>query len=168
MKNRRIKLNLEERISHYFGILIFLLPCAIYLWRYIDLVFSHTKKPTITFIEIAGLILAILFAVIQWNRLKFKKYILVSSDKSFQNAVDETAKQLDWTVLEARNDFIKAKANWSFASWGELITIVRTDDTILINSVQNPNNFLPALTSFGRNKKNIKTFIDNLESGIIK
>ena len=100
---------------------------------------------------------AIAFYFIQRRKLKFKT-INVSVDKdTFKEAVEQTAKELEWTIEEATNDTIIAKSGFSWRSWGEQITIIRCSDKILFNSICDPDN-RPSVASFGMNKVNRKTF----------
>ena len=73
------------------------------------------------------LIPAILFYLIQKNRLKFKEIKLSVDKEQFQKAADLTADKLGWTIQHISTDFIKAvrQGGFSSGSWGEMITIIR-------------------------------------------
>lgn len=56
-----------------------------------------------------------------------------------------------------------------FDSWGEMITIIRRENSIYINSVFDlgkSRRYLLNIFSFGWNKKNVVTFINNLNKEI--
>jgi hypothetical protein len=100
---------------------------------------------------------AIAFFIIQRRRLKFRT-INISVDKdAFKDAVEQTAKELEWTIEKATSDTVVAKSGFSWRSWGEQITIVWRSDKILFNSICDPDN-RPSVASWGMNKVNRKTF----------
>jgi hypothetical protein len=100
---------------------------------------------------------AIIFMFIQKRRLKFRT-IDISVDKAtFQKAVEQTAKELEWAITKKTNDTIVAKSGFSWRSWGEHITIIWSENKILFNSICDPDN-RPSIASFGMNKVNRKTF----------
>jgi hypothetical protein len=100
---------------------------------------------------------AIAFFFIQKRRLKFKT-IKVSVDKeTFKEAVEQTAKEMEWAIEKVTNEIVFAKSGFSWRSWGEQITIIWCKDKILFNSICDPNN-RPSVASFGMNKVNRKTF----------
>jgi len=100
---------------------------------------------------------ALIFYFIQKRRLKFI-IINVSVDKdSFHKAVEQTAKELEWSIKKNTSDTLVAKSGFSWRSWGELITIIWDKDKILFNSICDPDN-RPSVSSFGMNKVNRKIF----------
>jgi hypothetical protein len=100
---------------------------------------------------------AILF-FIQKNRLKFKIIHIAVELETFKQAAEKTAMKLEWKIQHKTNDFIVAHRDWSWTgSWGEMITIIRDKDRLLINSICDPDN-RPSIASFGMNKLNIKTY----------
>lgn len=100
---------------------------------------------------------AIAFYFIQRHRLKFKIINLSVDKNTFENAVEETAKELEWHFVEKTYDIIIAKSGFSWRSWGEQITIIWSKDKILFNSICDPDN-RPSVASFRMNKVNRKTF----------
>ena len=103
------------------------------------------------------LIAAVAFYCIQKRRLKFKVLEISVDTGTFITAVKETAKQLDWEIIERKNNLIVAKSNFSWRSWGEMITIIKDENRILFNSICDPDN-RPSVASWGMNKVNLKTF----------
>lgn len=100
---------------------------------------------------------SIAFFIIQRRRLKFR-IINISVDKdAFKDAVEQTAKELKWTIDKATADTVVAKSGFSWRSWGEQITIIWRSDKILFNSICDPDN-IPSVASLGMNKVNRKTF----------
>jgi hypothetical protein len=70
----------------------------------------------------------------------------------FNNAVEQTAKEMQWAFQFMTNDLVLAKSELSWKNWGQYITIIRTEQNILFNSIFEPNKV--ALTSWGKNHKN--------------
>lgn len=103
------------------------------------------------------LIPAIAFYFLQKRRLKFKVIDVAVDKDTFVNAANETAKDLEWEIVEQKSNLIVAKSGFSWRSWGELITIIRDNDRILFNSICDPDN-KPSVASWGMNKVNYKTF----------
>lgn len=100
---------------------------------------------------------AIAFFFIQKRRLKFKTIHVAVDKDTFREAVEQTAKELEWAIEKATDDTIIAKSGFSWKSWGEQITIIRCRDKILFNSICDPDN-RPSVSSFGMNKVNRRTF----------
>lgn len=157
-----IQLSKWQRFWHFY-VVIFL--CIIPVLLTYDLAVDyfndssvHKSYPAIYFVlGYAPLLLAIILLFIQLRRLRFS-IIPVSVDvETFHESVKATAKELDWKILEKTNSLIVAKSGFSWQSWGERITIVRKKDSILFNSICDPDN-KPSVASWGRNKKNRKRF----------
>jgi len=109
------------------------------------------------------LVPAILLFFIQKTRLKFKVIQLTTTPDIFKQAAEQTAKELKWEFEHKTTNFIIAHREWNWnGSWGEMITIIRDNDRILINSICDPDN-RPSVASFGMNKLNIKTFEQELK-----
>ena len=111
------------------------------------------------------LIPALLFYFIQKRRLKFT-VINISIDKEkFHKASELTADKLGWTIQHISTDSVIAVRQGGFlsGSWGELITIIRDSDKVLINSICDPDNIV-SVASYGWNKKNVRTYKATLES----
>jgi len=93
--------------------------------------------------------------------IKFKRIEITVNPEIFKKAVQKTTIELRWEITLTTNKMVVAKGPFSWASWGELITIIREKDAILINSICDPDN-RPSVTSFGQNKINKKTFEQQL------
>lgn len=103
------------------------------------------------------LIIAIAFYFIQKRRLKFKIIDIAVNTENFISASKQTEKELGWKIVEQKSNLIIAKSGFSWRSWGEHVTIIKEKDRILFNSICDPDN-RPSVTSWGMNKKNLKTF----------
>jgi hypothetical protein len=123
---------------------------------------THTYQGVKTIGEMATwsylpLIAAVAFYYIQKRRLKFKVIDISVDANTFLTAAKETAKQLDWEIIERKNNLIVARSGFSWRSWGEMITIIKDENRILFNSICDPDN-KPSVASWGMNKVNFKTF----------
>jgi hypothetical protein len=96
---------------------------------------------------------AIAFFFIQKRRLKFKTINFLVDKDNFKEAVEQTAKEMEWTIEKMTNDIVVAKSGFSWRSWGEQITIIWCKDKILFNSICDPDS-IPSVTSLGMNRVN--------------
>jgi len=147
---------------HYCIIGFFLIPPIMNIIDIFKYYITHTYQGVRTVGEMATwsylpLIPAIAFYCIQKTRLRFKVIDVAADADTFMNAVKETAKELEWKIIDQKSNLIVAKSDFSWASWGELITIIRDKDKILFNSICDPDN-RPSVASWGMNKVNLKTF----------
>jgi hypothetical protein len=104
------------------------------------------------------LIAASVFAVIQYRRLSLKKVAVSLTAEEFKQSIKEVGTKLNWRMECLTSDLIIANTGFSWASWGERITIIRDKDFLLINSICDPDN-RPSIASWGRNRKNIKALL---------
>lgn len=163
-----IKLFKWEVFWHYSVVLFFLLSPISLVWDFIQYyqgTYHGVRSPhERLWIMIPFVIIAVIFYFIQRNRLKLKSYTISATADQFKEAFEKTAEELGWSVEQQDRSFIRAHRSWNWAtSWGELITIVREKDRILINSICDPNAIFISVVSDGWNKRNVKTFIKNLE-----
>ena len=104
------------------------------------------------------LFLAAAFGIIQYRRLNLKRIDVRLTDEGFKQTFKALAKGMNWQIESFTSNILIAKTGFSWASWGERITIIRDKDFILINSICDPDNH-PSVTSWGRNRKNIDTIV---------
>lgn len=164
---RKVKLYRKELFWHYSIIPFLLIVPVLVTWNLVEHylgIYEGVRSP----LEIANgylfIIPAVLFYYIQKKRLRLKSYEIATTEENFKQAFEKTAIELDWSVEQQKKNFIRAHRGWSWSSsWGELITIIREEDKILINSICDPNAVFISVVSYGQNKRNIKTFIENLK-----
>lgn len=147
---------------HYSIIGFFLIPPIINIIDIFQYYVTHTYRGVRTIGEMATwsywtLIPAVGFYFIQKRRLKFKPINVALDSEAFFKIANATAKQLDWEIIEKKQNLIIAKSGFSWRSWGELITIIRTNDKVLFNSICDPDN-ITSVASWGMNKLNLETF----------
>ena len=162
IEKERVQLTKKEFFWHY-SIVPFLLVIPL-----IDIFYDIKKNQSFMEIKYSYvlILLAILMFYIQRNRLQFRKIQRFSSLDSFNVAVQKTANELNWFIDYKTSNFIRAHRKFDYktgGSWGEMITIIRVENTIFINSICDPNGLFTSLLSYGYNKKNINQFILNLD-----
>ena len=168
LSTERIKLSLGQRFWHYSVVVFFLLiPIAISWFIFQDLVLGVKGIRSVGQLACFGypwIIPAVGLYYLQRERLKFRRINAVVSPEKFRGAVQTTAQQLGWKWHTPEANTVIAHRGWNWtASWGELITIHRTDKYILINSICDPDVNV-SIASWGWNRKNIRTFEKNLMS----
>ena len=123
---------------------------------------TYTNTHEIDYYQYLWILPALIFYLLQTDRLKFKVINISVDSDCFHKAVEEAAKDLEWTINHHYEDCVIAGRSWNWtASWGELITIIRDKDKILINSICDPDN-VPSVASWGMNKTNIRIFIEHI------
>ena len=114
-------------------------------------------------ILISSIVFSIVCFLIQNRKLYFREYNISYTEEQFQVALKKTAHELDWTIESNKKGSTRASrsSNWS-GSWGEMITIIKRDNQILLNSICDPN-LKSSVISWGWNNRNRKSFISNLQ-----
>jgi len=104
---------------------------------------------------------ALFFGIVQYRRLRFYEFKIPVTAQQFHQAIERTASELQWRIDKKNDTFLRASRpfNWS-SSWGEMVTIIRYKDHLLINSICDPD-LTSSLVSYGWNRKNINTFLKN-------
>jgi hypothetical protein len=165
---KRLKLSFWETVTHFsivpFLLLIFSfnLP-GIYRFYFTDNYTGFRNGGELIQISILWLILAIVFYFIQRRQLRFHEFVVNQNADEFKEAVKRTQIEQEWLVENCNSVSARAFRPWNWTgSWGEMITIIRDDNKILINSICDPHKFA-SVTAAGWNKRNVKAFINNLK-----
>lgn len=165
-RTKRLKLSKLETLDHYFVVLFLsFIPLItlydllkMYLGTY-DGVRSATELATA---QLPFLILALIAFINQRKRLQFRVVRIKYTDDDFREAAKRTSENLQWRVETDRQDVFRAFRGWNWtSSWGEMITILREENMLLLNSISDPSQ-KPTFSSFGWDKKNINVFLLNL------
>ena len=165
---KTVKLNKGNLFWHYSIVPFLLIVPILSIWNLLKYhVFNNydgVKTPEFAAFEFICVVLAILAYIVQFKSLRFKEIRIAVDNDKFNIAVHETAKELEWKIDFHSDNFVRAHRNWNWtASWGEMITIIRHENLILINSICDPNAFRPSITSWGWNRKNVQTFTNRLK-----
>jgi hypothetical protein len=163
----RLKLTLGQTIDHYFIVAFLLLIPGLTSYDIYKMYVTQTydgvrSADDLIKFSLPFLILAISFVFIQRHRLRFNEIKIKYTDEQFQEAVKRTIEELKWQVEFNDTDFFRAYRPWNWsASWGEMITIIKEKDRLLINSICDPNKTSSVL-SWGWNKQNLEVFKGHL------
>jgi hypothetical protein len=171
-KNRkRLKLTFGQTITHYMIIFFMLFISGLLAKELFEIYITKNYSGVSTTSELVTMLLPILFlatvfAYIQYRRLDLKEIQLNYTDEQFQEAIRRTVDDLEWRIEKNQKNYFRAYRPWNWTgSWGEMITIMKYKDRLLINSICDPNN-MPSVISYGWNKKNLRTFLTNLSETI--
>lgn len=161
-----LQLSNWNKINHYWSVIFALtIPIWFIINKTIDL-FERTERPSQDgdiYVFAIPISLSFLLYLLQKKRLRFKIVETNLSIDEIYKIVDDTAKQLGWILNKKSSTHLTANTNPKFTSgsWGEQITIIFTENKILVNSICDLNK-KASLVSMGRNKKNEQTFINNI------
>ena len=100
----RIKLSRWDYLTHYFIVLFLLLPLIFISFDWIKYIITGEYRGVRTlyemfFVNIPFVILAVAFFFTQYKRLNFKTIRTTLSHDLIQNAIESTAKELDWIYM---------------------------------------------------------------------
>ncbi|MCO6360808.1 hypothetical protein BXY85_3564 [Roseivirga pacifica] len=166
IESRRVSLTFWRKLDHYFIVVFVLLTPLLATYDLVQFYFFDSydgeSTPKELLFNYLWLIPAILLTIVQWRRLKLQEYKITANEDQIQEALIQTSQELGWRIKESSPEFIRAFRGWNLtASLGEMITIIPFQDSILINSICDPNK-PSSIASFGMNKTNTRTFIINL------
>ena len=162
-KNKRLKLSTIQALTHYGIVLLLLFIVCLSGWSLIEIYITNTYSGVRTADELIRnsfpfLLLAMLFAFIQHRRLRFKEINVTFTAEQFQEAIDRTIKDLEWRIDCNNKNLFRAYRPWNWSSsWGEMVTIIKDKDCLLVNSICNPDS-LSSIASYGWNKKPLRHF----------
>lgn len=166
-KQKRLKLSRWQMLDHYFVVLFILFIPLLLFYNLFEIYVLKTYEGVMTVNEIISLAWpwiapAVAFYFIQKRRLKFREVKVTYSDQDFQEATVRTVSEYKWQIELNNNNVFRAyrPSNWT-GSWGEMITIIKDKDRLLLNSICDPNK-MSSIVSFGWNKRNVDTFLKNL------
>jgi protein-S-isoprenylcysteine O-methyltransferase Ste14 len=166
-QQKRLILGFWSTINHYFIVFFFLFISGLLLYSVFQIYVTENYEGVrpaeeLTIGTFPFLIAAIIFYFIQRRRLRFKEVSINYTDHDFQEAIERTMKEYEWQITNNSKSFFRAYRYWNWTgSWGEMITIIRLKVKLLLNSICNPN-IASSVASFGWNKRNIGTFLKNL------
>jgi hypothetical protein len=167
-KPQKLKLKGEQLFTHYAFLVILLAVPVFNMISVIQILIGRYEGVrNLTdhlVVSLPFVVLGVIFCFRQNQRLYFKEYKIAHTDRELQEAIRMTADQLNWTIGTNNKGYLRAfRDGEGFDWWGQMITIVYDNNTILINSISDPN-IKPTFTSLGWDRKNVKAFIKNLET----
>ncbi|MEA4974540.1 MAG: hypothetical protein VB046_02275 [Paludibacter sp.] len=159
----RLKLTLMQRITHYSMIFLWIIPTiASFVFIVKDYLGTYSGQSDVkSWPFIFFLCILIFLYILQYRRLYFKKIEITFTESQFQDAIKRTINELEWDIVKNNKKMFQATRNDLISAiMGELITIVKCDGYILINSICDPNKWTNILPF--RNNENIRVFLKNL------
>jgi uncharacterized membrane protein len=169
-RTRRVKLSGWDSFNHYFIVLFLLLPMIFISFDGIKYLITGAYLGIRTPMEMLSvsmpfMILGIVFFFVQYKRLNFKIIKTNVSRDMVIKAIKTTATELNWIPEINTKDFKVFKTNpkWYTGSWGEHITVILDNDKVMINSICDLDK-KTSVVSFGRNRKNMKRLLEELEN----
>ena len=166
-QTKRLKLSRWQTLDHFFIVFFILFIPGLTLFSLFEIYVTETYDGVRTADELITtawpwLIPAVVFYFIQKRRLRFREVKVDYTDQEFQEAIERTAKEYEWQIELNNKNVFRAYRPWNWTgSWGEMITIIKDKDRLLLNSICDPNK-MSSVASFGWNKRNIDTFLKNL------
>lgn len=161
--NHQLRLNKKDHWAHfqivYFFLGFVLLMPSIKLYHYFKGTSQSFTKTEFIFILIC-ITFALLLYVLQKRRLRFKTVETNLTREELLTIIKDVAEKLNWLPYNTQKDYIVTRTRPSFfsGSWGEQITIVFDQTTVLVNSICDPRQ-RSSIVSMGRNRKNMNTLI---------
>src|SRR5690606_7351299 len=163
-QTKRLKLSRWQTLEHYFVVILFLLISCFSLFSLFEIYITKTYDGVRSANELITaalpmVVLAIVLYFIQKRRLRFREIRIEYTDQELREAVQRTASEYEWNVKRNNKNVCRAyrSSNWT-GSWGEMITIIKDRDRLLLNSICDPNQW-SSITSYGWNKRNINSFL---------
>lgn len=153
--------------SHY-GLVGFLMIIPVFVLVFHLIAYFQNNPASIKDGELSmviiPLVLAVIVYLIQKRRLKFRIVQTELSGVQLKEILIKVAKELDWAFIASSKDVYVAKTNPGFfsGSWGEQITILFYQNYVFVNSICDPEK-RASVVSWGRNRKNEETLIDNIK-----
>lgn len=157
-----------ETLSYYTPVLFIFFVGLLPFWFIIELKFLDSYDGVRSAKDMFNiswplLLLGSFIAAMRWFSLKMRKIKIDYSDKDFNEALNRTIRQLNWHVRNNNQQvFVACRYSDRTERWGERITILKLNDGLMLNSIGNPDVY-SSFSSFGWNKKNLETFLKNLE-----
>lgn len=163
----RLKLTLGQRITHFSILFPLMIPALFSIVCIIEDFFGFYKGKVDIESQYSSavffIIIIILLYIIQYWRLYFKKIEITFTESQFQEAVRRTSNELEWEVVKNNKKMFQAtRDDLIGAIMGELVTIIKSDGYLLINSICDPNKWTNILPF--RNKVNVSVFLKNLHN----
>ena len=157
--NYHVELNNFQKAFHWIN--AFILSGFLLTFTIVD---SKEVYDIPIFTIIVSLLILLLF-ISKYTSTKFTKINIKSTVSQFSDAVKATSKILEWNIEEASNDKIVAYKKVNNQNDGLMITILKKEDYVLINSMIKPYLFSHPF-SFGKNKHHIKFFTYELKNAV--
>ena len=160
----RVILDWAQWLEH-FGFCLSLLfipvlPLLYHVRAYFDPTHVINSDTFLTRMSILLIVVSIISYLVQRRKLKFLKIQLDMREGDFEEALRRTEQSEKWIFSTKRKQIIQAIHPGGWLAAGEMLTIIKLKDGILINSISDPNRRSNSLSK--HNKRNVSIFLENL------
>jgi len=166
-QTKRLKLSRWDTLHHYSFVLLMLFVPGMTLFSLFEICVTETYNGVRSADDLISVawpwfIPAVIFYFIQKRRLRFSEVKIDFTDDEFQEAIERTANEYEWEIELNNENIFRAyrSSKWTYY-FGEMITVIKNKDRLLLNSIIDPNK-RPSPVSSGWNKRNIDTLLKNL------
>ena len=159
-----LQLDFRDKLTH-FSIVIFsfafavFVPLMVLFYQLIDPV--GIKNYGVLWFSPIFAAVGIIFYYIQKKRLKLTSIKTNISKGDFDKLIEKISDKYRWQILTNTSKVIIAKTPFSGSSWGEQITIIFGGDSLLVNSICDPDK-RTSVVSYGRNAQNVRLIIKRI------
>ncbi len=163
----RLKLSRWRLFDHYFVVIFILVIPLLTLFHLFEIYVTNSYDGVRTASELIStswpwVIIAIALYFTRKRQLRFKEVKIEFTDQEFKEAVERTTNEYHWRIDLNNENILRAYRHWNWTgSWGEMITIIKDHDRLLLNSICDPEK-TSSVVSFGWNKRNVETFLKHL------
>jgi len=167
-ETKRLPYTFWQKLKHFYpAIILVLIPLcfsALYLRNYFSGM-PIANGLIFTGVMLLLFIVGIILFIRQINRLKFKSVKCTITKHELEVTVKKVADELEWNIDAIHGRFIIASTDPGFfsGSYGEQVTILYSNNEVLVNSVCDPNK-TTSVVSMGRNNKNEQRLLEEIEN----
>jgi hypothetical protein len=167
INTKELQLTLAEKVGHFVIVIYSFGFASIFPIIHLSQYFNGNAKPFKSYeilIVITLVIIGFLFYGLQKKRLKFSIVHTKLKIDELERIIEKVGKDLEWIPVSHKHQSFYAITAPDFfsGSLGEKITILFNEDIVFVNSICDLDK-RPQITSFGRNKKNVKCFIEAIK-----
>jgi hypothetical protein len=156
-KTKRLRLGKTHTVLHYFfGFVLMGIPLLAFIFLYHDI--RSGEKSTFFYITLISVGLGYLYFFRQYRSLNFKVIPVRVTEQEFREIFDELSKKMHWIHEHSGSGYIVATTEFRWINWGTMITLVRDEDTLMINSICDLYK-RPSTTAWGQNRRNYAAFM---------
>lgn len=155
--SKRLHLTKKQILFHYFFVLF--LPLTVILLTQIILFVSETGFEQSQLVKSYVLKFCGLFSVWyflrQFFNLRMTEFHIELSKEEFEKRIMDLVPEMNWIIESRGENYMVCTTEFKPLNWGTLVTIIRTENSVLVNSICDLYN-RPSTFSFGQNKRNLQ------------
>lgn len=161
-----LQLDFGDKLTH-FSIVIFsfafafFVPLMVLLYQLFDP--AGIKNYGVLWFSPIFAAVGLIFYFIQKKRLKLTSIKTNISKGDFDKIIEKISGKYRWQLLTNNSKVVIAKTPFSGSSWGEQITIIFNGNSLLVNSICDPDK-RTSVASYGKNAQNVQLIIKAINS----